>query len=74
MAGGAPVPLPVDNPEQKILCIADLEEAASKKMEKGARGELVGGDEPLLTVKGVYHLSRASIRFLFETVLRFLVN
>jgi hypothetical protein len=73
MASGAPVPVPVDNPGQKILCIADLEEAASKKMEKGPRGEFFW-DEHLLTVKGVYHLSRASIRFLFATVLRFLVN
>jgi hypothetical protein len=73
MAGGAPVPVPVDNPEQKILCIADLEAAASKKMEKGARGEFFW-DEPLLTVEGVYHLSRAYIRLLFETVLWFLVN
>jgi hypothetical protein len=39
MSGGAPIPVPVADPEEKILCIADLEQAGSRKMEKGARGE-----------------------------------
>jgi hypothetical protein len=42
MAGGAPIPVPITDPEEKILCIADLEMAGSKKMDKGARGELRG--------------------------------
>jgi hypothetical protein len=43
MAGGAPIPVPITAPEEKILCIADLEKAGSRKMEKGARGESQGG-------------------------------
>jgi hypothetical protein len=39
MAGGAPIPVPMTAPQEKILCIADLEKAGSRKMEKGARGE-----------------------------------
>ena len=39
MAGGAPIPVPITDPEEKILSIADLEKAGSQKMEKGARGE-----------------------------------
>jgi hypothetical protein len=35
MSGGAPVPVPV---AEKILCIADLKEAGSKKLGSGARG------------------------------------
>jgi (S)-2-hydroxy-acid oxidase len=35
MSGGAPVPVPV---AEKILCIADLEKAGSKKLPMGARG------------------------------------
>jgi hypothetical protein len=35
MSGGAPVPVPV---AEKILCIADLEDAGSKKLPLGARG------------------------------------
>ena len=38
MAGGAPVPVPTSDPDQKILSIADLEKAASKKLGKSARG------------------------------------
>lgn len=38
MAGGAPVPVPTSDPDQKILSIADLERAASKKLGKSARG------------------------------------
>jgi hypothetical protein len=43
MAGGAPILVPVTVPEEKILCIADLEKAGSRKMEKSARGESKGG-------------------------------
>ena len=39
MAGGAPVPVPTSDPDQKILSIADLEKAASKKLGKSARGK-----------------------------------
>lgn len=35
MSGGAPVPVPV---AEKILCIADLKEAGSKKLPTGPRG------------------------------------
>jgi hypothetical protein len=38
MTGGAPILVPAADPEEKILCIADLEKAGSEKMEKGARG------------------------------------
>ena len=38
MAGGAPVPVPVSDPEDTILSIADLEKAASKKLGKTAGG------------------------------------
>lgn len=38
MAGGAPVPVPTSDPDQKILSIVDLEKAASKKLGKNARG------------------------------------
>jgi hypothetical protein len=36
MSGGAPVPMIV---AEKILCIADLKEAGSKKLPISARGE-----------------------------------
>jgi hypothetical protein len=36
MSGGAPVPVIV---AEKILCIADLKEAGSKKLPQSARGE-----------------------------------
>jgi hypothetical protein len=36
MSGGAPVPVVV---AEKILCIADLKEAGSKKLPQSARGE-----------------------------------
>ena len=39
MAGGGPVPVPTSDPDQKILSIADLEKAASEKLEKSARGK-----------------------------------
>jgi hypothetical protein len=39
IAGGTPIPVPVTVPEEKMLCIADLEKAGSRKMKKGARGE-----------------------------------
>jgi hypothetical protein len=39
MSGGAPIPVYVP---EKILCIADLKEAGSKKLEPLARGELYG--------------------------------
>lgn len=39
MAGGALVPVPTSDPEQKILSIADLEREASKKLGKSARGD-----------------------------------
>ena len=38
MAGGAPVPVPTSDPDEKILSIADLEKEASKKLGKSARG------------------------------------
>lgn len=38
MAGGAPVPVPTSDPDEKILSIADLEKAASKRLGKTARG------------------------------------
>lgn len=40
MAGGGPVPIPTSDPNEKILSIADLEKAASKKLEKTARGKI----------------------------------
>jgi hypothetical protein len=39
MSGGAPVPVYVP---EKILCIADLKEAGSKKLTPAARGESTG--------------------------------
>lgn len=39
MAGGAPVPVPTSDPDEKILSIADLEKAASTKLGKTARGK-----------------------------------
>ena len=39
MAGGAPVPVPTSDPDQKILSIADLQREASKKLGKSARGD-----------------------------------
>ena len=39
MAGGAPVPIPVPEREDKILSIKDLEKAASKKLGKTAGGK-----------------------------------
>lgn len=50
MAGGAPIPVPVTVPEEKILCIADLEKAGSRKMEKGARGESKWGKLRLISL------------------------
>ena len=38
MAGGAPIPVPTSDFEEKILSIKDLERAASKKLEKNTRG------------------------------------
>ena len=38
MAGGAPIPVPTSDPDEKILSIADLEKAASKRLGKSARG------------------------------------
>lgn len=38
MAGGAPIPIPVSDSGMTILSIADLKEAASKKLPKSARG------------------------------------
>ena len=40
MAGGAPVPILTSDPYEKILSIVDLEKAASKKLEKTARGKI----------------------------------
>ena len=40
MAGGAPIPVPTSDPDEKILSIADLEKAASKKLDKTARGNI----------------------------------
>lgn len=39
MAGGAPVPIPTSDPDEKILSIADLEKAATKRLGKSARGK-----------------------------------
>lgn len=39
MAGGAPVPIPVPEREEKILSIKDLEKAATKKLGKTAGGK-----------------------------------
>jgi hypothetical protein len=39
MSGGLPVPVKAVDPEEKMLCIADLEKAGSKKLTKMARGE-----------------------------------
>ena len=39
MAGGAPIPIPVPEREDKILSIKDLEKAASKKLGKTAGGK-----------------------------------
>jgi (S)-2-hydroxy-acid oxidase len=36
---GLPVPIPASGEELKILCMADLKEAADKKLTKTARGE-----------------------------------
>lgn len=41
MSGGAPIPVSVSDSEAKILCIADLEKAASKKLPTGARGQCI---------------------------------
>ena len=41
MAGGAPVPIPVSDSGTAILSIADMKEAASKKLPKSARGNHV---------------------------------
>lgn len=38
MAGGAPLPIPVPDSKEVILSIADLKEAASKKLPTSARG------------------------------------
>ncbi len=38
MAGGAPIPIPTSDLEEKILSIKDLERAASKKLDKSTRG------------------------------------
>ena len=56
MAGGAPVPIPVPEREDKILSIKDLERAASKKLGKtaGGKGLIVGrslGVDVLLLMK-----------------------
>ena len=40
MAGGAPVPIPTTDLDEKILSIKDLERVASKKLEKTARGKV----------------------------------
>ena len=39
MAGGAPDPIPIADPYETILSIADLEKAASKKLGKTAGGK-----------------------------------
>ena len=41
MAGGAPVPVPTCDLDEKILSIKDLERVASKKLERTARGKVV---------------------------------
>ena len=41
MAGGAPVPVPLSDPQVPILCVADLKEAASKRLPDSARGNIL---------------------------------
>ena len=36
---GNPVPVPVKNPEDAILCIEDIRKSALKKLPKGIAGE-----------------------------------
>ena len=38
MAGGAPIPIPTADLEEKILSITDLEKAASKKLAQNLKG------------------------------------
>ena len=40
MAGGAPVPVPTFDLDEKILSIKDLERVASKRLERTARGKI----------------------------------
>jgi len=39
MSGGAPVIVKANDPQEKILCIADLEKVGSSKLTKVARGQ-----------------------------------
>ena len=39
MAGGAPIPIPTADLDEKILSIKDLEKAASKKLAQGLKGK-----------------------------------
>ena len=38
MAGGAPIPIPTSDVDEKILSIEDLKNAASRKLGQSARG------------------------------------
>lgn len=38
MAGGAPIPIPTADLDEKILSIKDLEKAASKKLARSLKG------------------------------------
>ena len=38
MAGGAPIPIPTADLDEKILSIKDLEKAASKKLAQSLKG------------------------------------
>ena len=39
MAGGAPIPIPTANLDEKILSIKDLEKAANKKLAQSLKGK-----------------------------------
>ena len=39
MSGGAPVIVKANDPQEKILCIADLERVGSSKLTNVARGQ-----------------------------------
>lgn len=42
MADGAPVPILVSEPQPHILCIADMKEAASKRLPSNVQGNHSG--------------------------------
>ena len=50
MAGRAPISVPTSDPDEKILSIADLEKAASKKLGKSATVRTSDPDEKILSI------------------------